>query len=94
MNITQRIGWDPLARQIRSWVFDSEGGYADGYWTREETGWSAQLRGVLNNGKTASMTNIWTPVDDTSVRFQSTNRRVEGEPLPDTDLKLVKSNGG
>ena len=29
---SQRIGWDPLARKVRSWVFDSEGGFGDGYW--------------------------------------------------------------
>ena len=23
MTVTQRIGWDPAARQIRSWEFDS-----------------------------------------------------------------------
>jgi uncharacterized protein (TIGR02246 family) len=27
MDVTQRIGWDALAKQIHSWVFDSEGGY-------------------------------------------------------------------
>src|SRR5262249_6255083 len=25
MEVSQRIGWDPLAKRIRSWVFDSEG---------------------------------------------------------------------
>ena len=29
MNVTQRIGWDPLTKQIKSWVFDSDGGYGD-----------------------------------------------------------------
>ena len=29
MTVTQRIGWDPLSKQIKSWVFDSEGGYGD-----------------------------------------------------------------
>ena len=27
---TQRIGWDPVRQQIRSWVFDSEGGFGQG----------------------------------------------------------------
>ena len=30
MTVSQRIGWDPLARQIRSWEFDSEGGFGEG----------------------------------------------------------------
>ena len=27
---TQRIGWDPLNRQFKTWIFDSEGGHAEG----------------------------------------------------------------
>ena len=31
---SQRIGWDPVARTLRSWTFDSDGGYGGGTWTR------------------------------------------------------------
>ncbi len=31
----QIIGWDPIEERIRSWTFDSEGGFAEGYFTRE-----------------------------------------------------------
>ena len=31
---TMFIGWDPQSGQIKSWVFDSEGGHGEGYWTR------------------------------------------------------------
>ena len=24
----QIIGWDPVAKQVRSWIFDSDGGYS------------------------------------------------------------------
>ena len=37
MTGTQRIGWDPLTKKIRSWVFDSEGGFGEGTWTRRAT---------------------------------------------------------
>lgn len=29
---TQWIGWDPLNQQIRSWTFDSDGGFSTGVW--------------------------------------------------------------
>ena len=32
---TQFIGWDPIARRIRSWTFDSEGGFGQGRWIRD-----------------------------------------------------------
>src|SRR5207253_5440776 len=39
MTVSQRIGWDPLARQIRSWEFDSEGGFGEGRWSRDGERW-------------------------------------------------------
>ena len=37
----QRIGWDPVKRQFKSWVFDTEGGFVEAYWTRDgNQGWS------------------------------------------------------
>lgn len=28
---SQRIGWDPLTKQVKSWVFDSRGAYGEGF---------------------------------------------------------------
>lgn len=39
MKVSQRIGWDPLRKQFKAWVFDSEGGYGESNWTPTETGW-------------------------------------------------------
>ena len=46
MTGTQRIGWDPLKKTIRSWVFDSEGGFAEGTWTLDGNKWVVKLTGV------------------------------------------------
>ena len=35
----QFVGWDPARKQIRSWVFDSDGGIAEGVWTRSGDRW-------------------------------------------------------
>lgn len=32
MTGTQRIGWDPLTRRLRTWVFDSSGSFGEGNW--------------------------------------------------------------
>ena len=34
MSGTQVIGWDPAEKTIRSWVFDSDGGFYQGVWSR------------------------------------------------------------
>src|SRR5262249_44117107 len=45
---TQRIGWDPVREKIRSWAFDSDGGFTEGYWTRVEPDrWKIKTKGFL-----------------------------------------------
>lgn len=39
MHATEIIGWDPANSTLRSWVFDSEGGFSEGTWTQEENRW-------------------------------------------------------
>lgn len=36
---TQLIGWDAAAQEIRSWAFDSHGGYAEPEWSAEKNAW-------------------------------------------------------
>ena len=43
---TQRIGWDPLTKQLKSWVFDSNGGYGEGLWMRQGDQWVIKATGV------------------------------------------------
>ena len=83
MSITQRIGWDPVARRIRSWEFDSEGGFGEGTWSRNGADWVVKHSGVRPEGTTASATNIMSPVRPDLVRWVSTNRVVGDESLPD-----------
>ena len=58
---TQRIGWDPSARRIRSWVFDSSGGIVEGRWRREGNSWIVKTTGVLSDGSQSSAVNFWVP---------------------------------
>src|SRR5262249_40065929 len=61
MRVSQRIGWDPLAKRIRSWVFDSDGGYGESAWTRTGDTWLIKATGVRPDGRTASATNVLVP---------------------------------
>ena len=61
MNVTQRIGWDPSTKCIRSWVFDSEGGFGQSVWVRDGDGWLIKATGVRPDGTTASATNRLQP---------------------------------
>src|SRR5258707_13999039 len=38
----QIIGWDPRQKRIRSWIFDSDGGYCHGAWARAAKPWRGE----------------------------------------------------
>ena len=75
MTGTQRIGWDPVTRNIRSWVFDSEGGFGEGVWTREGNKWIVKKTGVTGDGKIASATNIISQVSKHRMTWESRSHR-------------------
>jgi uncharacterized protein (TIGR02246 family) len=90
MSVTQLIGFDPLTGQIKSWTFDSLGGYGEGLWDREGNTWTVQTAGVLPGGQTGTGINVIQFVDDQNVVFRSRDREVEGQPIPDAEVKLVR----
>ena len=79
---TQIIGWDPQNQTVRSWLFDSDGGFGAGRWSQQDGRWTATTLQVLPDGRAGSATNIYERVDDDTVRYRSIGRQVEGELLP------------
>jgi uncharacterized protein (TIGR02246 family) len=79
---TQVIGWDPVAKTIKSWVFDSQGGFGQGTWTRKDNQWVVDSSGFLSTGERTSAINTYTYVDDNVFTFQSAEREIGGEPMP------------
>jgi uncharacterized protein (TIGR02246 family) len=90
MDVNQRIGWDPLAKCIRSWVFDSEGGYGESVWTREGSSWIIKSTGVRPDGTTASATNQLMPAGKDGYVWQSTDRIVADQRQPPMSVKVVR----
>jgi hypothetical protein len=91
MTGSQRFGWDPLTKQIRCWVFDSQGGFAEGAWTREGNRWIVKMSGVTREGKPASSTNITTMSSKDRMTWQSRDRLIGGDRMPDVEeLPIVR----
>ncbi len=86
---TQVIGWDPSVQTIRSWLFDSDGGFGVGRWSGGGPRWTVQTLNVLPDGRRGSATNVFERIDEHSIRFQSIGRQVEGELLPNIDPVVV-----
>jgi len=79
---TQVIGWDPVNETIRSWMFDSDGGFGEGIWSRRDNTWVVKFQQTLADGRTASATNVYTLVDGNSFTWKSIGRQVDGEYMP------------
>jgi len=79
---TQRIGWDPSVSRIRSWMFDTDGGFAEGAWTVVEDGVVIKSTSVNPDGTTASATMNLTKKDKDHYSIEGTDR-VIGENLED-----------
>jgi uncharacterized protein (TIGR02246 family) len=76
---TQRIGWDPLTRQIKSWVFDSQGGYGEGLWMRGGDQWAIKATGVRPDGRVATATQVLTYINKDTLRWKSIDRTLGSE---------------
>jgi uncharacterized protein (TIGR02246 family) len=90
LTISQRIGWDPLTSRIKSWAFDSRGGYGEGLWAQDGERWIVESKGVLPGGARLKGTHIYTPVDERAFIWESIDSRVGDDQMPDSARKFVR----
>jgi uncharacterized protein (TIGR02246 family) len=79
------IGWDPDRQQIRSWIFDSNGGFGESTWAYDGEQWLIQASNVLPDGSHSTAEHVLTKVDDNRFSWGSQNRSVNGELQPSLD---------
>jgi len=89
MSGMQIIGWDPAAKRIRSWVFDSDGGFGEGQWTKKNDRWVIQYAGTLPDGAKMTGVNILAPIDDDAYGWQSMSRTLDGQILPNIEEVVI-----
>jgi len=90
MKSTQRIGWDPLAGKVRSWLFDSDGGFGEGHWTQVDDAWVIKSSAVLPDGLTGSATVTLTPIDKDHYTLKGTERIVGDARDDDFEFKVAR----
>jgi uncharacterized protein (TIGR02246 family) len=90
MSGTQRIGWDGSLDKFKSWVFDSEGGHAEGIWTEIEDSWVVKVTGVRPDGDACSATNTYEQVGADTYLFSVTDRIIGDETAPDFTARVVR----
>lgn len=87
---TQRIGWDPQAKQIRSWTFDSAGGFGEATWTLTGDDWVVKAKAVTADGTSASATRTLTRAATDRVIWTATERLAGNDALPDLAVTMVR----
>lgn len=91
----QVVMWDPAEKRLRSWIFDSDGGFGQGFWSKQDNSWIASMLFTLPDGRKGSANHIYTKIDDKSYTFASVNRDIEGNLLPNIGpFKVVKKPEG
>jgi uncharacterized protein (TIGR02246 family) len=84
------LAWDPRTSQLRSWLFDSDGGRGEAVWTRaSDNQWMIRAEGVSRAGSPNSATQIVTVVSKDAVKTSSVDRIIGGEVMPDIDEVLM-----
>ena len=90
MKSSQRIGWDPLVGKARSWLFDSDGGFAEATWTQVEDTWVVQSSAVMPDGQTGSAILRIAPGQNGRFVMSGTNRLVGDVLEDDYEITVVK----
>ena len=76
-------------------VFDSDGGFGTGLWSRDENEWVVKMQQVLPDGGLGSMTNVYEMVDGNTYRWRSIDRHVGDSPLPNVGpVRIVRKSSG
>lgn len=90
MHSNQRIGWDPHAERIRSWVFDSDGGYGEARWANLNGTWVFKSTATLPDGDSGSATIFIEPVSNDKFLMKGLDRIVGDSALPDFEATIVR----
>jgi uncharacterized protein (TIGR02246 family) len=80
---TQIIGKMPSTGGLHQWTFEDSGGIGDADITRDGKKWIFASRGSTADGRVVLATNLLTPIDADSFTFQSVERSMDDEALPD-----------
>jgi uncharacterized protein (TIGR02246 family) len=82
---TQIFGWDAEQQCVRTWLFDSNGSFGEGYWQRQGPDkWVNKMALKLPDGRRGSLTQIMTRKGDNEIILQSVDREIDGQFQPNT----------
>jgi hypothetical protein len=90
---TQRIGWDPAKKQIKSWSFDSQGGAGEGIWRNDGKVWTVESTETLADGQVVTAKATYTPVDADSFDWEIACSALSDESPAKQRIEFQRAKG-
>lgn len=90
MSGQQIIGWDPHLKVLRSWIFDTDGGFAEGLWHQNEGNWVLEVIATLPDGRRGSATYLFSKITPDSYTWEANDRQVGDDILEDIEPIEIK----
>ncbi len=91
VHVTQRIGWDPLHKELRSWLFSSDGTHGEAVWGRDGETWLAKSTVTSPDGTQQSSLNIFTFDGKDTCHWKAYPTHLDGHGLPPLDMTLTRT---
>lgn len=80
---TEVVGYDAAEDRVRSWTFDSEGGFSEAAWQSDDSNWLLVSKSVNPDGtRGSSQLEIRPSADGKSFTAEGYNRESGGVPMP------------
>ncbi|MFM8173422.1 MAG: DUF4440 domain-containing protein [Pirellulaceae bacterium] len=87
---SQRIGWDANEGQLRSWNFESDGGFGQSLWTPTDEGWVLHSAATGPDGTEARATITMIPTENGRYVVKGSDRMVGDVMEPDFEYIVAK----
>lgn len=91
----QIIGLDPSSGELHIWIFEADGGFAQGVCTRDGDTWAFETKGVLADGGALGAKNLLHRVNNDTMTWQPVNLRFghnQVSDLPPLKVTRVKAS--
>lgn len=88
---TERIAWDPISGDFKSWTFDSQDGRGEGSWKRDGNRWLVTTTEVMGDGKSATTSAIITPINNDQFVWEAKNSKVGDQDVPSHRVKFTRA---
>jgi hypothetical protein len=74
---------DPATGALHTWTFEADGGVGEADWNRDGDHWVLDAAGTSSDGRQLTETNILRRVNDDTFTWQSVDRTLDDNTIPD-----------